>query len=98
MKRNIIASDEIKVELTFPDLVAILAIDEVLAEHLESVEDKLDPGITPSDRVRGAIAVLTRDRHQPCPDCNGLGAKPGTLDQYQPPRCTTCNGEAYADK
>ena len=52
----------IKIELGVPDLIALVALAELLAEHLEQSEDRRDTGLLPSDRARGIINTLTRDR------------------------------------
>jgi hypothetical protein len=45
--------------MKWQDRVALIAIAEVLAEHLESCENMKDNALLPSDRVRGAIKSLT---------------------------------------
>ena len=57
-------ADLITVSMGLDDLLAILVIAEVFAEHLEACEVRTDHGILPSDRVRGAISLLSRDRSE----------------------------------
>lgn len=54
--------DLIKIELGVPDLVAIISLARILAEHLEQSENRRDADLLPSDQVRSVIALLSRDR------------------------------------
>jgi len=62
------------------DRAAIILIADVLARHLEGFEDKEDPGLLPSDSVRGAILTLSgEDGKESSAD---LAAARGNWDGY----------------
>lgn len=49
--------------MDWEDRLALVAIAEILCDHLKASENPNDPDLLPSDRLRGAIdRLIERDR------------------------------------